>query len=519
MFHTRSFWLGFGGLIVVALLAGLSLGGLPLANAQDGRPFLGVRFENTENGARIIEVRPDSPAEAAGLQPGDLITAINGETLNLDRTLVDVFDSSLAPGDTITLSVERDGETLEMEATLVVRPADLDAPSTSVEAAPGSTQQFYEFGGARFARLDEGWRVESIGPDSAAETAGLEVGDLVVRFNDTPVAEVRLGDLVMLAGQGGDAALSVERDGASETLDLTLTLEAGSTVQALQGITITTAPGEPAETPEGDMQVVPVQPVPVVPLQTEQPGYLGVSYLPLSPETIEQLESEDWTVPVEEGGFVMEVSEDTPAAEAGLQPGDVITAVNGEPVDQERTLSDRIYAYEAGDTITLDVARGDETLSLDVTLAERPAGMGGFGLQIGPLHGLPDADSLGGMLPFGMFLNPDFDLEQFLEEHPALRERLGDLDPEALNELLEDLRGELGITPDAEGNFQINPDFDWQQFLEEHPNFADLLERFGSSIAPDEWERLLPEFPWFGESDPFHQNVDPLEAQPENNPA
>jgi len=141
MFHTRSFWLGFGGLIVVALLAGLSLGGLPLANAQDGRPFLGVRFENTENGARIIEVRPDSPAEAAGLQPGDLITAINGETLNLDRTLVDVFDSSLAPGDTITLSVERDGETLEMEATLVVRPAALAPPSTSVAAAPGSTQQ------------------------------------------------------------------------------------------------------------------------------------------------------------------------------------------------------------------------------------------------------------------------------------------------------------------------------------------------------------------------------------------
>lgn len=518
MVQKRSLWLGFGALIVVALLAGLSLGGLPLAKAQEGRPFLGISFENTENGALIAEIVAGSPAEAAGLQPGDLITAINGEALSLERTLGEVFDSSLAPGDTITLSVERAGETLELEATLGVRPAELDVtPQAGVQAIPENVRQFYEFGGARFVRLGEGWRVEAVEAGSAAEAAGLLDGDLVVRFNDKPVAGVRLGDLVTLAGQGGDAALSVEREGESETLDLTLSLEAGSTVQALQGITIIPAPGEPAEAPESGMEAIPVQPV--VPLLDEQPGYLGVSYLPLSPETIAQLESEDWTVPVEEGGFVMEVAADTPAAEAGLQPGDVITAVNGEPVDQERTLSDRIYAYEAGDTIRLDVARGDETLNLEVTLAERPAGMGGYGIQIGPLHGLPNADSLEGMLPFGLFLNPDFDLQQFLEDHPALRERLGDLDPEALGNLLDDLRSQLGITPDANGNFQINPDFDWQRFLEEHPDFADLMKRFGSSIGPDEWERLLPEFPWFGQGDPFHQNVEPFETQPENDPA
>jgi len=65
----------------------------------------------------IVEVAEESPAAEAGLQPEDLITAINGETLTRPRALITAVNN-LAPGDTLTLTVQPAGE--EAEATDVV---------------------------------------------------------------------------------------------------------------------------------------------------------------------------------------------------------------------------------------------------------------------------------------------------------------------------------------------------------------------------------------------------------------
>jgi hypothetical protein len=75
---------------------------------------------------------------------------------------------------------------------------------------------------------------------------------------------------------------------------------------------------------------------------------------------------------------------------------DIVTAVDGDKVDAERTLRDRLLAYEPGDEVTLDVLRGSETMQIDVTLGqfEMPAdvmpffkGKGGlpFEFRLGPL--------------------------------------------------------------------------------------------------------------------------------------
>jgi S1-C subfamily serine protease len=84
--------------------------------------------------------------------------------------------------------------------------------------------------------------------------------------------------------------------------------------------------------------------------------------------------------------LITEVVEGSPAAEAGLQVGDIVTAVDGDRVDFEHTLRDRLFAYEPGDTVTLDVLRDGETLQIQVTLGEPQ--MGGF-LPFPPLFGEP----------------------------------------------------------------------------------------------------------------------------------
>ncbi|MEO7118333.1 MAG: trypsin-like peptidase domain-containing protein [Candidatus Limnocylindrales bacterium] len=65
-----------------------------------------------------------SPAADAGLRANDIITAIDGAAIDADHPL-DLFLLAHAPGDTVTLSVLRDGSTIKLDVTLGTRPAAL----------------------------------------------------------------------------------------------------------------------------------------------------------------------------------------------------------------------------------------------------------------------------------------------------------------------------------------------------------------------------------------------------------
>ncbi len=96
-----------------------------------GPPWLGVIYETEANGARIVDVVPDSPAEEAGLRPDDLITRVDGIAIGAGwslRNALALYD----PGDWVTLTVERDGRTLEIDVRLGVRP-----PQFGPYEAPG----------------------------------------------------------------------------------------------------------------------------------------------------------------------------------------------------------------------------------------------------------------------------------------------------------------------------------------------------------------------------------------------
>jgi membrane-associated protease RseP (regulator of RpoE activity) len=94
-------------------------------------------------------------------------------------------------------------------------------------------------------------------------------------------------------------------------------------------------------------------------------GRLGVTFITLDEQVAAEREVEQT-----DGALIVSVIEGSPAAEAGLLENDVVTAVNGEPVDVERTLRDRLFAYEPYDVVTLDVIRDGETQQIEVTLGQ-----------------------------------------------------------------------------------------------------------------------------------------------------
>ena len=86
-------------------------------------PFVGVELNsNSSGGAQISLVEPNSPGQAAGLNQYDLITAINGQKIDSTEGFIATVDG-FKPGQTITLSVQRGGQNLQLHVKLGVRPA------------------------------------------------------------------------------------------------------------------------------------------------------------------------------------------------------------------------------------------------------------------------------------------------------------------------------------------------------------------------------------------------------------
>lgn len=91
-----------------------------IKTGKSSYPILGVSVDTSysEGGARVASVSPDSPAESAGIQEGDIITALDGRAVaNSDELIVAIRDKS--PGDRVSVTLLRDGVRKVLKATLV----------------------------------------------------------------------------------------------------------------------------------------------------------------------------------------------------------------------------------------------------------------------------------------------------------------------------------------------------------------------------------------------------------------
>ena len=94
---------------------------------------------------------------------------------------------------------------------------------------------------------------------------------------------------------------------------------------------------------------------------------LGVSTQPVTPVLAAQL-----SLSVDEGALVRALPAGGPAAEAGIEVGDVIVAVAGEEVTDNDSLQERLLEHDPDELVEVTVVRGTETLTVEVTLGVRP---------------------------------------------------------------------------------------------------------------------------------------------------
>ena len=172
-----------------------------------------------ERGALVSSVSPDSPAEKAGLERGDVIVSVDGAAVSDGNALRNRI-ASTKPGSTVTLGLVRDGA----EKTVSVKLREL--PSTQTAEVSGEPAEGARLGlsvrpvtpeDARELGLEsrKGLLVADVDPAGPAAAAGIRPGDVIEEVNRKPVADA--AELRAAAKSSGErpALVLVNRKGAS----------------------------------------------------------------------------------------------------------------------------------------------------------------------------------------------------------------------------------------------------------------------------------------------------------------
>lgn len=349
----RMRWIALTLLVMIGMIAVGSMVSAqettPEPEPAAGYAVLGVRIAEDTAGARVLRVQPGSPAEAAGILEGDVITAVDGEAVTAE-TLPTVI-AAHAPGDVVTLDVLRAGETLQLSATL----GEAQQPSLPGGPRDGRGQrgdrggfrpfneERFEFGRLPFLGVslsaEEGvLTVASVAPESPAANAGLQVGDQIISINGQSVDSV--GSLIAVLGAlapGDTVTIEVNRAGETLTVETTL-----------------------AERPmRGFMHRLPA--VPFV---------NGVLMYDLFDNSY----------------MVLDLPEDSALYAAGLRSGDRILSFDGtayEPL----ALTQYLAGLEAGETVVVSVVRNGAVVELTLPAAELSNSAGLLELGFGPHEG------------------------------------------------------------------------------------------------------------------------------------
>ena len=233
-----------------------------------------------------------------------------------------------------------------------------------------------------------------IGYDESNDVAVLKVDatdltPVVLGDSDT----VSVGDSVVAIGNPlGELTFSLTA-GAISALDRPVTLSSGTTMNLMQTdcainsgnsggalfnmygevIGITNAKySSSSSSSEASIDnigfAIPINQVRSIVESIIQNGYIVKPYIGVS---VSDVSSESQSYGLPQGAAVRSVVENSPAAEAGLQENDIITAANGDAITGSNDLVKLVKAASAGDTLELTVYRQGQTITVTLTVGEQ----------------------------------------------------------------------------------------------------------------------------------------------------
>jgi serine protease Do len=194
--------------------------------------------------------------------------------------------------------------------------------------------------------------IEEVSEESPAAKAGMRKGDVIVEFDGERVRSVRqLTRLVQDTPGGRKISTVLMRDGQR----VTLTVEPSSSdfrfdaFRSLDGF---------RSTPKR----VPSTPFARAPVPDAFSHLLGHSSLGITLQTLTPQLGDYFGA--KEGALVTSVTDDSPAAKAGVKAGDVITSFNGVAVDDPSDIRRRSSSLEDGEEFTLGIVRDRKPMTL-----------------------------------------------------------------------------------------------------------------------------------------------------------
>jgi len=179
----------------------------------------------------------------------------------------------------------------------------------------------------------KGALIADVVKDSPAEKGGLKPGDVVVALNGKPVSDnSQLTRDVGVIPPGSTVKLDVVREGKQRTVEVKLAERPDEKDQG-------------GRTPSKGGQ------------EKEQGDLLGLSVQDVTPQLARQSQVD----PATKGAVVVDVAPDSPAADAGLEPGDVVLEVNRRAVASAAEYKSAVKGVKKGDTALVRVRRGQAT--------------------------------------------------------------------------------------------------------------------------------------------------------------
>lgn len=308
----------------------------------------GAVGENRENQVTVTQVYANSPAAKAGLKVGDIIESLNDEAItDFDRILDTIRDKKA--GDTFKTAVKRGAESITLEYTLVSRGANRSGES----GGGGGSMRTLGLFGAFGEDADEGLKISTIFPESAAQKAGIQAEDIITEF-DGKKSQSWEELLEQLGRKNAGDKVKVKYIRLGESKEIEVTLEARQGGPGSGG-----SAGGTGGTGGGQST------------QPQSSTYIGIT---------------GDTGP-DGGAKLSNVTEGGPAEKAGVLKGDIIVAINDKDVPDYRATLDALRGKRVGDKVKLKIKRGEENKEIEVTFENRP----------GPVR--PYTASLGGQAP------------------------------------------------------------------------------------------------------------------------